>query len=143
MSARELRRRNERRCRRILEKSELLDVDDLDWDHVGAHRLDAGVIDTLVYMRDVEGFTDTYVVGLAAHKTTLADPLVRDFLAVWQAEEFGHSQAIDAIPRCLRRGDGCRRRAAADYASPRRAPARASASRASAVLSAPSLPPHT
>lgn len=92
--ARELRRRNESRCRRILEKSELLDVDDLDWDHVGAYVLDAGVIDTLVYMRDVEGFTDTYVVGLAAHKTTLADPIVRDFLAVWQAEEFVHSQAI-------------------------------------------------
>ena len=126
MSARELRRRNERRCRRILEKSELLDVDDLDWDHVGAHRLDAGVIDTLVYMRDVEGFTDTYVVG-RAHKSTLADAR-RDFLAVWQAEEFGHSQAI-AVPRCLRRGDGCRRRAAADYASPRRAPVRASSPR--------------
>jgi rubrerythrin len=93
-SARELRRRNESRCRRILEKSELLAVDDLDWEHVGAHRLDAGVIDALVYMRDVEGFTDTYVVGLAAHKTTLADPLVRDFLTVWQAEELVHSQAI-------------------------------------------------
>lgn len=93
-SAREIRARNESRCRRILEKSELLDVDDLDWDHVGAHRLDVGVLDTLVYMRDVEGFTDTYVVGLAAHKTTLADPIVRDFLAVWQAEEFVHSQAI-------------------------------------------------
>jgi hypothetical protein len=45
-------------------------------------------------MRDVEGFTDTYVVGLAAHKTTLADPIVRDFLAVWQAEELVHSEAI-------------------------------------------------
>jgi len=93
-SARELRARNESRCRRILEKSELLAVDDLDWDNVGAHPLDAGVIDTLVYMRDVEGFTDTYVVGLAAHKTTLSDPIVRDFLEVWQAEEYVHSQAI-------------------------------------------------
>jgi len=74
--------------------SELLDVDDLDWEHVGDHPLDAGLLDTLVYMRDVEGFTDTYVVGLAAHKTTLADPIVNDFLAVWQAEEAVHSQAI-------------------------------------------------
>jgi hypothetical protein len=72
----------------------LLEVDDLDWSQVGAHQLDSGVIDTLVYMRDVEGFTDTYAVGLAAHKTTLADPLVRDYLEVWQAEEIAHSQAL-------------------------------------------------
>jgi rubrerythrin len=94
ISIRDLRARNEIRCRRILGKSELLVVDDLDWDAVGAYELDAGVIDTLVYMRDVEGFTDTYVVGLAAHRTTLSDPLVRDFLQVWKAEEAAHSQAI-------------------------------------------------
>ena len=52
------------------------------------------MIDTLVYMRDVEGFTDSYVAGIGAHRTTLADPIVRDFLAVWQAEEAVHSQAI-------------------------------------------------
>jgi hypothetical protein len=45
-------------------------------------------------MRDVEGFTDSYVVGLAAHRTTLSDPLVADFLTVWQAEEAAHSAAI-------------------------------------------------
>jgi rubrerythrin len=93
-SVNDLRARNERRCLRILERSELLAVEDLDWDRVGAHILDPGVIDTLVYMRDVEGFTDTYVVGLAAHRTTLADPIVRRFLTVWQAEELVHSQAI-------------------------------------------------
>src|SRR5687767_7023249 len=92
--ARDICRRNESRCRRILDMSELLEVDDLDWEHVGDHHLDSGVIDTLVYMRDVEGFTDSYVVGLAAHKTTLSDPLVRDFLEVWQAEELVHSQVI-------------------------------------------------
>lgn len=90
----ELRAGNEARCRRILARSELLAVDDLDWNAVGAVELDAGTVDTLVYMRDVEGFTDSYVVGLAAHRTTLADPLVREFLGVWQAEEAVHSQAI-------------------------------------------------
>jgi rubrerythrin len=94
-SAAELRRSNEARCRRLLAKSELLVVDDLDWASIGEHELDAGVVDTLVYMRDVEGFTDSYVVGVGAHKTTLGDPIVRDFLAVWQAEEAVHSQAID------------------------------------------------
>jgi rubrerythrin len=85
---------NEQRCRRLLERSELLAYDDLDWTTVGDHELAPGVIDTLVYMRDVEGFTDSYVVGLAAHRTTLADPLVRDFLTAWQAEEAVHAEAI-------------------------------------------------
>lgn len=90
----ELRRSNEQRCRRLLERSELLAVEDLDWAAVGDHELTPGMIDTLVYMRDVEGFTDSYVVGLAAHRSTLADPLVRDFLVAWQAEEAVHSEAI-------------------------------------------------
>lgn len=90
-----LRAGNEDRCRRILAKSELLAVDDLDWSTVGAVELDQGTLETLVYMRDVEGFTDSYVVGLAAHRTTLRDPIVREFLEVWQAEEAVHSEAID------------------------------------------------
>lgn len=93
-SVRELRASNEARCRRILGRSELLEVEDLDWSQAGAVELDPGMIDTLVYMRDVEGFTDSYVAGIGAHRTTLADPIVRDFLTVWQAEEAVHSQAI-------------------------------------------------
>jgi hypothetical protein len=93
-SIRALRAGNEARCRRLLAKSELLPVADLDWSAVGAVELDQGTLDTLVYMRDVEGFTDSYVVGLAAHRTTLADPLVREFLDVWQVEEAAHSHAI-------------------------------------------------
>jgi rubrerythrin len=89
-----IRASNEARCRRILDRSELLEVDDLDWSQVGAVELDPGVVDTLVYMRDVEGFTDSYVAGIGAHRTTLADPIVRDFLGVWQAEEAVHSQAL-------------------------------------------------
>lgn len=95
----DLRTRNEARCRRLLDKSELLAVDDLDWAGVGDHAIDAGVLDTLVYMRDVEGFTDSYVVGLGAHKTTLADPLIGAFLEVWQVEEAAHSAAIDRFLR--------------------------------------------
>lgn len=94
ISRRALRANNEARCRRLLDKSELLDTSDLDWSLAGATELDPGVIDTLVYMRDVEGFTDSYVAGIGAHRSTLADPLVRAFLAVWQAEEAEHSRAI-------------------------------------------------
>jgi rubrerythrin len=93
-SLRELRAGNEARCRRLLDRSELVRVDDLDWSQAGAVELDPGVVDTLIYMRDVEGFTDSYVVGIGAHRTTLADPLVRDFLDVWQAEEAAHARAI-------------------------------------------------
>jgi hypothetical protein len=93
------RTRNEARCRRLLAKSELLPVDDLDWTAVGDHPVDAGVLDTLVYMRDVEGFTGSYVVGIGAHKTTLADPIVREFLTVWQTEEAAHAAAIDRFLR--------------------------------------------
>lgn len=90
----EVRANNEARCRRILGRSALLEVADLDWSQVGAIELDPGVLDTLVYMRDVEGFTDSYVAGIGAHRSTLSDPIVADFLKVWQAEEAAHSTAI-------------------------------------------------
>lgn len=89
-----LRANNEARCRRILQRSELLNVEDLDWSQAGVVELDDGMLATLVYMRDVEGFTDSYVAGIGAHRTTLSDPIVADFLAIWQAEEAVHSQAI-------------------------------------------------
>jgi hypothetical protein len=98
-TAAQLRQRNDARCRRLLERSALLDVDDLDWDRVGAVELPQGTIDTLVYMRDVEGFTPSYLVGVGAHPTTLADPLVAAFLDVWQAEEPAHAAAIDRYLR--------------------------------------------
>jgi len=93
-NATNLRTSNEARCRRILARSELLHVEDLDWSQAGAVEIDEGTIDTLVYMRDVEGFTNSYVAGIGAHRTTLSDPIVADFLGVWQAEEAVHSQAI-------------------------------------------------
>ena len=92
---RALRASNEGRCLRILDSAAPLQVDDLDWDGVGSIELDASVIDTLIYMRDVEGFTDRDLVGLVAHRTTLADPIIRRFLGVWRSEERVHSEVID------------------------------------------------
>lgn len=86
---------NETRCRRILDSAAPLRVDDLDWASVGSVELETSVIDTLVYMRDVEGFTDRDLVGLVAHRTTLADPIIRRFLDVWRSEERVHSEVID------------------------------------------------
>ena len=92
---RALRAGNEARCRRILDIAAPLELDDLDWESVGAVELDASMVNTLVYMRDVEGFTDRDLVGLTAHRTTHADPLVARFLAVWQVEERMHCGAVE------------------------------------------------
>lgn len=89
------RHHNEQRCRRLLDRSALLDTSDLDWAAVGTVPVAPQVLRCLVYMRDVEGFTDSYVSGLAAHPRTLSDPLLAAFLAVWQREEAEHARAID------------------------------------------------
>jgi rubrerythrin len=90
-----LRERNEARCERIVDSAAPLVTNDLAWARVGCVELDGGVVDSLVYMRDVEGFTDRDLVGLTAHRTTLGDPLIRRFLDIWRAEEAEHAQAID------------------------------------------------
>lgn len=91
---RELKKRNERRCERILEAANPMDGCDLDWSAVGAHELDAPTIDCLVYMRDVEAFVDRDLVGLPGHPNTVNDPLIGRFLDVWRAEEHGHATLL-------------------------------------------------
>ena len=91
---RALRAGNEARCRRLLDKSCLLESADLAWDRVGEITVDDGALACLVYMRDVEGFTDRYLDGLAAHPATVSDPLIAEFLECWRAEEGEHARAI-------------------------------------------------
>lgn len=91
----EVRARNDARCRRIVETASSLVVDDLDWEAIARSSVDPQVLDCLVYMRDVEGFTDRDLVGFTAHRSTLADPLIRRFLDIWRAEEAGHTRALD------------------------------------------------
>ncbi|HUR78076.1 MAG TPA: hypothetical protein VMZ22_09015 [Acidimicrobiales bacterium] len=93
-----LRHRNESRCAAILETSSALPIDDLPWGETSP-TVDAEVINTLVYMRDVEGFTDRYLVGLAAHRTTLGDRLIGPFLDKWRREEAGHTAALERFLR--------------------------------------------
>lgn len=89
-----LRSRNETRCLRILDAASPLRVSDLAWGGVSRVEVAPAVIDTLVYMRDVEGFTDRDLVGLTAHRNTLRDPIVGRFLEIWRAEEAGHAAAL-------------------------------------------------
>ena len=90
-----IRERNRQREIRLLERSGLLDTDDLDWDAVGRNELHPETLAVLVYMRDVEGFTPSYLEGLGGHRATAADPVVSRFLATWEAEETEHARAID------------------------------------------------
>jgi hypothetical protein len=92
---RTLRAGNEARCRRVLDTAAPLEIGDLDWAAVGSVPIDPSVLETLVYMRDVEGFTDRDLVGLTAHRTTLRDPIIGEFLALWRGEESMHSQVLD------------------------------------------------
>lgn len=90
-----LRNRNEDRCWRLAGPANPLTADDLDWGAVGNTTLDPDTIACLVYMRDVEGFTDQYVAGFAGHPTTLADPVISAFVDTWQTEEAAHSAVLD------------------------------------------------
>ena len=90
-----LRSRNEDRCAHLLDGARALELDDLAWYDIGDVHVDDDTLAALIYMRDVEGFTDRDLVGFTAHSTTLRDPLVRRFLDVWRAEEAGHADALD------------------------------------------------
>ena len=101
-----LRASNERRCERLLGKSALLDTSGIRWDDAASVELDDDALATLVYMRDVEGFTTRDLVGLAGHPTTLADPLISRFLVCWQAEEGEHAKALDRFLQAYCSGRG-------------------------------------
>ena len=141
--ARDLRATNEARCRTILSRSELLPVDDLDWDAVGSVELSTADIETLVYMRDVEGFTSSYLAGVGAHPTTLADPLVARFLEVWEAEEAVHAEAIGRYLQRYTAARGVPPPAAGRRSHAPRASPTSGRSRRSAGRSAGSWPPPT
>ena len=94
---RAIRSSNESRCERILRSSRPLPLDNLPWERHARTVVDDSVIGALIYMRDVEGFTDRDLVGFTAHRNTLRDPLIGPFLDVWRAEEAGHANAIDGF----------------------------------------------
>jgi hypothetical protein len=101
-----LRLRNEARCRRLAGPPRPLTAEHLDPAEVAATALDADTLACLVYMRDVEGFTDRDLVGFAGHPTTLADPVVASFLPTWRAEEAAHAAAVGRFLDLYREGTG-------------------------------------
>ena len=99
---RDIKATNEIRCRKLLEKSELLVTDDLAWDQVPKCAIADDDLYSLIYMRDVEGFTSRGFAGLSEHPATWRDPLVARFLRLWHAEETEHARALARFPRRVR-----------------------------------------
>ena len=87
-------------------RSELLQSDDLDWDGIADSPVDPGVLDCLVYMRDVEGFTTRDLTGLAAHPTTLGRPAHRPVPSDLAGRGSGARRRARAVHRRLRRRPG-------------------------------------
>jgi hypothetical protein len=87
-------------------RSALLETDDIPWDRAADVELDDDALATIIYMRDVEGFTDRDFSGLSAHPTTHADPLVVAFLKAWRAEENAHAHALDRFLEAYASGRG-------------------------------------
>jgi hypothetical protein len=92
--------------KRLVARSGVLDADDIAWDDIPAYDLDPGAVACLVYMRDVEGFTNRDLVGLSGHPATLGDPLVRRFLSAWRDEEAEHARVLGRFLRAYCDGRG-------------------------------------
>jgi len=70
-----------------------LDLDEIEWDAVPAHRLSAEAVRTLRYMQDIESHTIVYERDLARTRV-IADPEIATFLACWLYEETFHGRAL-------------------------------------------------
>lgn len=69
-------------------------VDSIPWNDVKNHELSEKFIPVLVYMRDVEAFTDVYYQELMRTPTG-RDPLIKRFMDRWWEEEKLHAELID------------------------------------------------
>lgn len=69
-------------------------VDSIPWKEVTKYELGKKFIPVLVYMRDVEAFTDIYYKELLRTPTG-KDPVIRRFMDQWQHEEAQHAYLLD------------------------------------------------
>ncbi len=80
----------------LVQRSQRLDLDGVDFEAFRVHPLDASSLRCLRYMHDVESHTMCYlrdVLVTSAH----ADPEVTAFLACWVYEEHWHGEAIARV----------------------------------------------
>jgi rubrerythrin len=68
-------------------------VRDIPWHEVPKHTLDPAFIPVLIYMRDVEAFTDIYYEELRRTPTGKS-PVIKKFMDRWSVEEFQHAELL-------------------------------------------------
>jgi rubrerythrin len=69
-------------------------VSDIPWQEVREHPLDPAFIPVLIYMRDVEAFTDIYYEELRRTPTGKS-PVIKKFMDRWSVEEFQHAELLN------------------------------------------------
>lgn len=69
-------------------------VNAIPWKEVSKYEIDDKFIPVLVYMRDIEAFTDIYYKELLRTPTG-KDPVIRQFMDQWQLEELQHANLLD------------------------------------------------
>lgn len=69
-------------------------VSNIEWNAVPKYEIDPKFLPVLLYMRDVEAFTDVYYRQLQRTPTG-KDPVIRQFMDQWQHEEAQHAYLLD------------------------------------------------
>jgi rubrerythrin len=69
-------------------------VANIRWNEIKDHPLDPAFVPVLVYMRDVEYFTDLYYRELRRTPTG-KDPIIRKFMDRWSVEELQHADLLN------------------------------------------------
>lgn len=69
-------------------------IDSIPWDEVKKHPLPEKFIPIILYMRDVEAFTDIYYKQLVRTPTG-QDPIIRKFMDRWLVEEATHAELLN------------------------------------------------
>jgi len=69
-------------------------VDSIPWSEVRDHPLNPAFVPVLIYMRDVEYFTDMYYKELLRTPTG-KDPVIRKFMDRWSVEERQHADLLN------------------------------------------------
>ena len=71
-------------------------VDNISWHEIKSHPLNPMFVPVLVYMRDVEFFTDIYYKELLRTPTG-RDPVIRKFMDRWSVEELQHAELLNVF----------------------------------------------
>src|ERR1041385_9578903 len=79
---------------KFIEASRKLDTSGLAWDRVREWRVDPLVLDCLLFMSDIEGYTVGYLRDLL-NNSAIHDPELSRFMTLWAYEELFHQEALN------------------------------------------------